>query len=112
MLSQVQHLDAGALLDTTRRRVSGWAKEAKAHDPSIVLNLSSLPAGVTKFQKVCAVTMMVPHSCRERDRLMPEEVLASPCTCPAAAIAPNPVSAAHNSPNHPHARAPCPYTCQ
>ena len=111
MLSQVQHLNAGALQDTTRRRVSGWAKEAKARDPSIVLNLSSLPAGVTKFQKVCAVTMMVPHSCRERDRQIPEEVPASACTCPAA-IAPNPVSAAHNTPHHPHARAPCPYTCQ
>ena len=54
---------AGSLLKP-QKRMSLWAKHASAKDPHLVLNLSSLPSGVTKLQRVSAVTLAVPHTCR------------------------------------------------
>ena len=82
-LSQVQSVEAGSLLER-QRRPSGWAKEALSQDPHLVLNLAQLPAGVTKLQKVTAVTLVVPHTCRDPPPGVPapdpdvQDVRASP----------------------------------
>ena len=60
---QVQTIEAGCLLTRNGRRLSGWAKSALEADPNIVLTLSSLPTDVSVLQKVCAVTLVVPHTC-------------------------------------------------
>ena len=60
---QVQTIEAGCLLTRNGRRLSGWAKSALEADPNIVLTLSSLSTDVSALQKVCAVTLVVPHTC-------------------------------------------------
>ena len=62
---QVQTLPAWQLL-RPERRLTGWAKAATRAVPGLVVQLSELPAGVVNNQMVCAVTLLVPHTCRNR----------------------------------------------